>query len=98
MREVMDDHEIGSKLMFATQRSVSDREWLPTVIELSGDIQRRLIALRGVAAAARPMTHDHYMLLEGDVCVPWKHHLKALIAAVRALDERGSVGELDKEG
>ncbi len=39
-----------------------------------------------VIAAARLMTHDYYMLLDGEVSVPWPHHLEELTAAIRALD------------
>ena len=49
----MDNHEIVSKLVFAALCTASNKEWLPTVIELSGDIQRRLAALEAIAAAAR---------------------------------------------
>ena len=56
-----------------------------------------------VIAAVRLMTHDYYMLLDGEVSVPWPHHLEELTAALRALDAEPDVldcGEVkyDKDG
>ena len=59
----MDDHEIVSKLVFAALCTASNKEWLPTVIRLSGDIQQRLAAREAVANAARSLVavNDGFM-------------------------------------
>ncbi len=46
-----------------------------------------LTALRAVVSAARPLTHNYYMLLDGEVSVPYPHQLQELCDAVKALDK-----------
>ena len=47
----------------------------------------RLEKLKAVAKAARPLTHNYYMLLDGEIHVPYPHQLQELCDAIKELDK-----------